>query len=567
MIQLMQITIEGFGSIVDQITLPLSLSGIIRVTGFNGAGKTTLFNALTWALYGKNLKGSSDVSTWKQYRPKTYKGSKVSVTWNKDGEVFKVIRCYNYTDKVEDDAKGANRLLLYIDGQISPTKGKIGIQNEINKHLGFSYELFKSSIMFGQGMRRLIQESNQDKKKLFEEIFNLEYLNVARTLATNDRNYLTTIHRDNQVEINHLENRIESEKESLDDLTEQYKNFSKSISRDIQALNNELMSLNKTLEILKSKVSSKVESKQKILDKKIKSKNLELKHANNIKNIPIIELVSDVLRLIDKAAYKEARKKLMIVYESFKLSQRLQSEINQLRKESDLLRKDLLAQSRYQGEIKRTLSNRNRTEEKILQLKNKKAPEIDPKFSKKIKCLNRELTKLKNKQKELDKQLEDYNWVLNDPLSNNGIKAFIFDSSLGQLNDNLSKYADILGFRIEFNIDLESARKEFVTLIEKDGVIIEYEELSGGEKGLVNLTMCLALHETLTLSKDINLLLLDEVFENLDRDNIEIVISLLRELSQHKTIFLISHIENLPLGNCRHLMVSKKNGVTYYKGI
>ena len=43
--------------------------------------------------------------------------------------------------------------------------------------------------------------------------------------------------------------------------------------------------------------------------------------------------------------------------------------------------------------------------------------------------------------------------------------------------------------RQEFNIDLNSTRKDFVTLIERDNHIIDYDELSGGEKQVCNLCM------------------------------------------------------------------------------
>ena len=85
-----------------------------------------------------------------------------------------------------------------------------------------------------------------------------------------------------------------------------------------------------------------------------------------------------------------------------------------------------------------------------------------------------------------------------------------------------------MGFRIEFNIDLGTARKEFFTLIERDGQIIDYDELSGGEKQLVNVAMAFAMNESLTMSKGINLAFLDEVFESLSSDNVEVVTSLIR---------------------------------------
>lgn len=155
--------------------------------------------------------------------------------------------------------------------------------------------------------------------------------------------------------------------------------------------------------------------------------------------------------------------------------------------------------------------------------------------------------------------------MINDPLGNNGIKAYLFDSSLHLLNRTLASYSEVLGFRIEFNIDLNSTRKDFVTLIERDNHIIDYDELSGGEKQVCNLCMAFAMHEALTASKGINLAFLDEVFESLSSDNIELVINLIKHIFNGKSLFLITHHDSLPLSNTKILQVEKIKGLSYYK--
>lgn len=568
MISFLQINIEGFGSIIDPVTLPLNLGGIIRVSGANGMGKTSMFSALAWALFGKNLKGVSEVNTWKELRPKNYLGTKVEVTWQSDTAVYKVIRCQNYTGKLEEDnVKGGNRLLFYSDGTLTNNKGKVTIQNEINVAIGFSYELFINSIMFGQGMKRLIQESNADKKKLFEEVFKLDYLNTARTNASNERNYILSISKDLTSEISHIEDRISSETETYNDVKEQQKEFKKIIKNEKVQLTDDLVQIDKNLDSLESKYDNTIESSYEKYKTKLVTQQNDLKKANSIRNIPVIDVVNEILTLMEKKDYSEAYNKLTDIRKSFNNCDKIQRDIEKTTAKLNEYRTQLRKQDQYWGEIKRLKAQKEKIQLKLKNLTKRTPPELDSKFKHKIITLKRKLTELQGKAQEVAKDLENYNWILNDPLSNQGLKAYLFDSCLAQLNHNLERYSEVLGFRIEFNIDLDSSRKEFVTLIEKDGVIAEYDELSGGEKALVNLTMCLALHETLTLSKDVNILLLDEVFENLCRDNIELVISLIKDFSQSKTVFLISHLENLPFGNCRNLVVSKENGSTHYKGI
>lgn len=158
MIEFNKIYIEGFCSITS-LEMPLNTQKITIVRGPNGYGKSNFLSAIVWALYGKNLKGISDVNTWKKFRSKDYRGTKVEIYFKPgDGKVHKVIRCLEYKGEVEG-AKGNNRLIYLIDAEPVKEKTKIQLQALIDKNLGMSYNLFINSIMFGQGMKRLIQES------------------------------------------------------------------------------------------------------------------------------------------------------------------------------------------------------------------------------------------------------------------------------------------------------------------------------------------------------------------------------------------------------------------------
>ena len=73
------------------------------------------------------------------------------------------------------------------------------------------------------------------------------------------------------------------------------------------------------------------------------------------------------------------------------------------------------------------------------------------------------------------------------------------------------------------------------------------------------------MNEALTASKGINLAFLDEVFESLSSDNIEIVTSLIRHVFENKTLFIITHHDSLPLSHSKTLQVEKVNGLTSFK--
>ena len=113
MINFKSIHIEGFCSI-GNLDMPLNERGIVLIKAPNGYGKSSILSALVWALYGKNLKGVSNVNTWKKYRSKEYSGTKVEVYFESQGKIHKVIRCSNYTQEVEG-SKGGNRQVYLID--------------------------------------------------------------------------------------------------------------------------------------------------------------------------------------------------------------------------------------------------------------------------------------------------------------------------------------------------------------------------------------------------------------------------------------------------------------------
>lgn len=565
MIKLLNIQVEGFCSIVEPQTLSLNVGGTVLIKAPNGYGKTTLFSSISWGLFGKNLKGKTEVNTWKKYRPSDYSGTKVVVTWESDKGVFQVIRCQNYTKKLEDGAKGGNRVILIQDGDPVKVKGKLKIQEMINQNLGCSFELFTSSIMFGQGMKRLIQESNADKKKIFEEIFNLEYLTVAKTIAQDERNQVYSQYRKLEAEAQSLEKEIKLLERSYHELKEKEDSWTKINNEAISKQKKKLKQLKEEIKGLESQVEDIDYGKRfQNLKKFIAIQEEQIKEAEQIRDTPLLQVVQDTINLLEANKTKRALSNLCKILFSFERAEKLRVELAGARKKLEKVRDNYRWQEGLTRKINDLQSRAEDVSQEISDLKSTHIREVSPKYLKKLKKAKKALSGMSGERETLRAKLDDYNWVLDDPLSNNGIKAFLFDSSLQALNDNLEKYADTLGFRIEFNVDLESARKEFVTLIERDGIIIEYDELSGGEKGLVNLTMCLALHETLTLSKGINILLLDEVFENLDSDNIELVISLIRNLSEGKTVFIISHIQNLPFGNCKALEVCKNNGQTHY---
>lgn len=558
----------GFCSI-ENLHLQLNTNCTVLIKATNGKGKSSILSSLVWALYGKNLKGVSNVNTWESVRPKDYLGTLVELYFQKDSHLFKIIRCQKYRGILDDGAKGNDRLIFLKDNELVNVKGKNQIQDEICKEVGLSYTLFMNSIMFGQGIKRLIQESNSDKKKIFEEVFDLEFLNLAKGIAQQDKNNL--IAKVNEVEHQSelLKRELDTSREAYFDLRDREKSFKQKIKEEKRELKQDREKLTKLLIEKKKQIKDEVDTSLQV---KIKRQNHlildlrgKIKDAKNLSNVPLKKVIKELVIQLESGHYKRALRDAKSIYKAFsdldKYDKEYQEALGRLEKLSNVNDK----YKKLKSDCDDIASDIASIDEDLDKLKREKLKVMSPKYKQKLKEIRKKLRKVDEDFHNKELELENYNWLIDDPLGNNGIKAYLFDSSLDRLNSTLEKYAQVLGFRIEFTIDLGTARKDFVTLIERDGQIIDYDELSGGEKQICNIAMAFAMNEALTASKGINLAFLDEVFESLSSDNLEVVISLIRHTFSDKTLFLITHNDSLPLSNTKILQVEKVNGLSRYQ--
>lgn len=560
--------VVGFCSI-ENLHIPLNPSCTILIKAPNGKGKSTILSALVWAIYGKNLKGVSEVTTWEKVRPKDYQGVMVEVFFQKGEHIYKIIRCQKCNIVLEDGAKGKDRLILMKDNEVVNVKGKNKLQDAINAELGLSYTLFMNSIMFGQGIKRLIQESNSDKKKIFEEVFDLEFLNIAKGIAMQDKNNLLAQANEVEHQSALLKKELEANKEAYFDLRDREKGFKEKIKSERRELKKDREDLTKQLIKKQQQLKDEVEKSLKVKIKKhtdyvdvLKSK---IKYNRIVSGVSLPDFVKKLKIQLDKGHYKRAKESVDIIYKAIINSDKLQEEYEDALGRLDELRTTNEKYKILQKECDDIASDIAGIDEELEKLKQEKLKVMSPKYKEKLKEIRKTLRKVDEDYHNKELELENYNWLINDPLGNNGIKAYLFDSSLDMLNRTLDKYSQVLGFRIEFNIDLGTARKEFFTLIERDGQMIDYDELSGGERQLCNVAMAFAMNESLTASKGINLAFLDEVFESLSSDNVEVVTSLIRHTFANKTLFLITHLDSLPLSNTKILQVEKVNGLSRYQ--
>lgn len=610
MITFEYVTLEGFGAIVKKLKYNLNQPGLNVLQATNGQGKTTIFSGLTWTLYGKSLKPKSDPVTWSDKRGKDFKGTKGKVVVRINDNKYTIIRYEKY--KI-NGKKAESKLEFYINGVESGTKGKVAIQAEITKVLGFSLELFKNSAIFGQKMKRIIEEDGPTKKKVFDEAFDIGYIQMAKEVTEAKRKLVVQ-------ELDKVDDKLDNTKSFLLMAEENYAkmktlidNADKDKRQKIEAVEKDIKKQKKLIKVWKAdmvKLNPKEVSvfKEKmdeleaitnevneISNKKFKKEfeienvkgdienetahqiKLKDKYTSVIKKCPrcgqklskaliaseLSGIKADIAR--SKSLQIASRVKLEKCQEELKGFNKFLDKYKTLKDEYNKLNNEIKLEQ-TKGTAKATLKQSIFNSNQLIAIFKKRIQDI---YDEKLEINLEEIqTKIDNYKKELEplkelqihykKQLELNNWLIKDPLSNSGIKAFIFDEMLDLINDRLANYSQELGFQITFGIDLETAAKDFYIAISDKGNIRLYEDLSGGEQQLVNICIAFAVHDVICLEKDINILICDEVFEGLASENIEIVSNLISRKAQGKSIHIITHHQNFNPTNAHFIRVKKK---------
>jgi DNA repair exonuclease SbcCD ATPase subunit len=143
------------------------------------------------------------------------------------------------------------------------------------------------------------------------------------------------------------------------------------------------------------------------------------------------------------------------------------------------------------------------------------------------------------------------------------IRKKIIEQNLSYLNVRLTHYLDRVGLphTVVFQNDLTVS-------IEELGRELDFDNLSRGERNRLILSMSWAFRDVFeSLYQPINLLFIDEMIDNgLDTQGVENALALLKQMSRerHKSIWLVSHRDELAGRVENILKVIKSNGFTEY---
>ncbi len=325
-------------------------------------------------------------------------------------------------------------------------------------------------------------------------------------------------------------NQLEKELINLKD------NFQKQQSQYIA--NKKLISLEtKNLEHLKREINGLQEN----LLKEIKEDNFST--IEELQNAYLEKSIFDQLSKKEENLLQKIKQNQILLLEN---SQKLNYQINNPLTEYSLeiLLKERKAYEESIESISKEIGNRENQLKEDLKNKNRQSSLI---------------SKLENQEREL------YKWSkLNDLIgSKDGDKfrKFAQHLTLGHLTQLANQYLEKISQRYLIkNSDKKELEIEIIDTYQAN-IIRSTNTLSGGEKFLVSLSLALGLSDLVSKNISIKSLFLDEGFDTLDEDTLDIALNALDYLQhQGKMIGIISHVEILKERIPNQIHIQKLNG-------
>jgi DNA repair exonuclease SbcCD ATPase subunit len=580
MIQIKKLTVKNFMSVgnatqgidFDRKDLTLVLGENLDLGGDgsrNGTGKTTIINALSYVLYGQAL---SNIRKDNLVNKTNGKNMMVSLDFTIGNQDYKIERgrkpnvlkffVNNTETEAQDNAQGDSR----------------ETQDAIENILGMTHDMFKHIMALNTYTEPFLSLKANDQRTIIEQLLGITMLSER------------------------AEKIKEMNRATKDDITkEEFR---------IRAVQDANKRIEEQIEALKRRQTLWVDKHEENL----------AKLTTSLSTLTKIDIEAEILAHKDHAAWDQKRKDIndlsgqisrtkMDFDRENKAISKLSKEIETLKshechtcgqpfhdtkhqqvlagKQTDLAAARTASQEHTQllSELQAALDSLGTlgkppkvfydTEEQAiqhranvasleLQIKNKQA-EVDPYGEQIEEMQTKAVEEVTYDQLNALTRLQEHQEFLLKLLTSKDsfIRKKIIEQNLSYLNARLTHYLDRIGLphTVVFQNDLTVS-------IEELGRELDFDNLSRGERNRLILSMAWAFRDVFeSLYTPINVLFIDEMIDNgLDTQGVESALALLKQMSRerHKSIWLVSHRDELAGRVENILKVVKENGFTSY---
>jgi DNA repair exonuclease SbcCD ATPase subunit len=536
----------------------------------NGTGKTTIINALSYALYGQaltNIRKDNLVNKTNQ------KAMLVTIDFEVNGVDYKIER-----------GRKPNVLKFYIGDQEQEAKDDNSqgdsreTQQEIERLLGMSHDMFKHIVALNTYTEPFLALKPNDQRTIIEQLLGITLLSEkAEALKEQSKATRDAIQQE-EFKIKAVQDankKIEEQIESLQRRQMLWLTKHKDDVAKLQSALDELLKLDIDAEIAAHKELSAYDQKRRDIaelnkaiaraeqDQSREEKTIE-KLKKEIEDLKAHKCYAcgqdlhdekheEVLVGKETALQEAAQQYLTTNGQWIELTGALK-EIGELgvqpkvyydKEEDAIHHRSSLASLQTQIETKSV--EEDPYKEQIEEMRQTALAEFD------YSVMN-ELVRVKEHQEFLYKLLTN---------KDSYIRKRIIDQNLSYLNARLSQYLDRIGLphTVVFMNDLSVNITEL-------GRELDFDNLSRGERNRLILSLSWAFRDVWeSLYQPINLLFIDELIDSgMDASGVENAMAILKKMSRdaHKSIWLVSHRDELGGRVNNVLTVVKENGFTSY---
>jgi DNA repair exonuclease SbcCD ATPase subunit len=580
MIHIKKLTVKNFMSVgnstqaidFDRRDLTLVLGENLDLGGDgsrNGTGKTTIINALSYALYGTAL---SNIRKDNLVNKTNGKNMLVSLDFGVSGKNYRIER-----------GRKPNVLRFFVNEQEQAiTDNAQGdsreTQENIEQLLGLSHDMFRHILALNTYTEPFLSLKSNDQRTIIEQL-----LGITQLSERADR--IKELNKQTKDAIQQEEFRIRAEQEANRRIEEQVDALkrrqhlwlSKKEEDLTRLLNqwNDLQKLDIAIEIQAHKDHQEWDQKRKDINElstqisrvKIDIGREEKSAAKLSKEIETLEnhechTCGQAFHDVKHQQVLDSKQAELLTAQKNK--QEFDDLLSELQTTHDLLgtlgKPPKMFYDRESDAIQHQATVAN-LEQQIAT----KQTETDP-YSEQIEEMQQQALKeiTYDTLNELTRLQEHQDFLLKLLTSKDSfIRKKIIEQNLSYLNARLTHYLDRVGLphTVVFQNDLSVS-------IEELGRELDFDNLSRGERNRLILSMSWAFRDVFeSLYQPVNLLFIDEMIDNgLDTAGVESALALLKQMSRerHKSIWLVSHRDELAGRVENILKVIKENGFTSY---
>jgi DNA repair exonuclease SbcCD ATPase subunit len=535
----------------------------------NGTGKTTIINALSYALYGQAL---SNIRKDNLVNKTNAKHMMVSLDFSVGGQSYRIER-----------GRKPNVLRFYVNDEHQAAQDEAQgdsreTQEAIECVLGMSHDMFQHIVALNTYTPPFLSLKANEQRTIIEQLLGI-------TLLSERADRIKELNRDTKDSIQSEELRIRAVQEANKRIEEQIQSLEKRRSlwirkqaEDVAALTQgiaDLEHINIELEVQAHRDLETFHVRKKAIDdanrwiRQIDSDDTKLQKQQ-------VQIKRDLGQIASHRCFacgteihdnsldtvKAQREKTLQ-----ELALQLLTNDTQRMEHQDQL-KELgalgTAPTVFYDSLEQALNHKNTVDTLTKDLSARSA-ETDP-YSEQITDMNdqalqavsydalNEFTRVQEHQEFLLKLLTS---------KDSFVRKKIIDQNLSYLNSRLTHYLDRIGLphTVKFQNDLTVS-------IEELGRELDFDNLSRGERNRLILSMSWAFRDVWeSLYQPINILFIDEMIDSgLDTQGVENALALLKKMSRerHKSIWLVSHRDELTSRVENILKVIKENGFTSY---